>query len=151
MVIAGKQCNSSAVHDESQTQYDLQYIVSSQWVFDLQRLAYLNYLNNFLKHWHSCLPPYQQTYLEIKPYPGVCLYSVVICAISDSYPLKDFMNYFLLMWYDTQWMHEISYRLESTDCICTICWYVHHIVINCSEDIILCIAETYWPDISCNT
>jgi hypothetical protein len=30
MAIAGKQCNSSAVHDVSQTQYGLKYIASSQ-------------------------------------------------------------------------------------------------------------------------
>ena len=61
------------------------------------------------------MQPYLLIYLHRRPYTGICLYTIIALTISDTFRIRDFMNYSFLTGYDAQSTHEISDRFGSTD------------------------------------
>jgi len=92
------------------------------------------------------LQPYLLIYLPTRPYTGVCLYTIIALTISDTFRIRDSMNYPLSTCHDTQITPEISYRFESTDCIREVSWYVYWIEVNGNRDDFMWILEANRPE-----
>jgi len=54
--------------------------------------------------------------------------------ISDTFCIRELMNYPCPTRHDTQHTHEISYRFGSTDCISEVSWYIYPIEVNDCRD-----------------
>jgi hypothetical protein len=55
--------------------------------------------------------PYLLIYLPTRPYTGVCLYTIIALTISDTFRIRDFMNYPFPTRHDTR---DTLYRFGST-------------------------------------
>jgi len=50
--------------------------------------------------------------------------------ISDTFRIRDFMNYTFPTRHNTQFTRKISYGFESTNCISEVSWYIYWIEVN---------------------
>jgi len=87
--------------------------------------------------------PYLLIYLPTRPYTGVCLDTIIALTISDTFRIRDFMNYPFPMRHDTC---DTLYRFGSTDRTGEVSWYVCWIEVNGNRDDFVRIPEANRPE-----